>query len=284
MQQEQTSHPNYTLPIEVVRLTEESWLFTRAMKGVLADIPQARIRSLQQVVDISCGPGDWALEVAFTHPDMEVTGIDFNNSIINYARARARAQEQKNVFFEQMNWTQSFDISNDSLDFVNGRVLLLFLPRLQWPQFLRDIWRVLRPGGIVRLIDFDIVMSSSEAFETMQAWTIQALRLQGFGFGPTGRTFGLSTILPSALRQAGFQDVHYSSYGIDFSTGMDDWGVVYRNVEIACTSLMPLIVKHDLASEQKVNEVYRQLLVDMVSDDFHGMWPFYSIYASKPLQ
>ncbi len=269
-------------PIEIVRLTEESWLFTKAMKGVFAEMSDSQIDTFEQVLDIASGPGDWALEVAFKHPHLEVVGTDFNENMVNYAKARGRAQRLKNVFFQAMSWTEGFDFPDNTFDFINGRLLVLLLPQKYWAAVIQDAFRILRPGGILRLIDTDTILTSSWAVDTIHHWTLQVFQRNGFGFSPTGRTLGMSPILPYLVRNAGFVDVRSERYSIDFSTGTDNWGILYRNIEMACTSLMPQIVAMKIASQEYFDEVFRQVHIDMMSNDFYGIWPFFSLIGVKP--
>lgn len=269
-------------PIEIVRLTEESWLFTKAIGSLFSEMLKDQIAKFERVLDIACGPGDWALEVAFNYPHLEVVGTDFNENMVNYAKARGRAQRLKNVFFQAMSWTESFDLPDDTFDFINGRLLVLLLPRTLWPTVIQDAFRILRPGGILRLIDADTILTSSWAVDTIHHWTLQVLQRTGFGFSPTGRTLGMSPVLPHLVRKAGFVQVHSQPYSIDFSSGTDNWGILYRNIEMACTSLMPQIVAMKIATQEEFDKVFRKVHIDMMSDDFYGLWPFFSLTGVKP--
>jgi SAM-dependent methyltransferase len=59
-----------------------------------------------RVLDLACGPGGWALEVAYNLPEVEVVGVDVSLSIVQYASIRAQTQQRRNASFEQMDITR----------------------------------------------------------------------------------------------------------------------------------------------------------------------------------
>src|SRR5690348_7997812 len=83
---------------EMARLMNEHRIVTLGMSGLF---PEELDRSnILHVLDLGCGPGSWALDVAFEYPDMDVIGIDASRSMVAYARAQRQAQRLKNVRFK----------------------------------------------------------------------------------------------------------------------------------------------------------------------------------------
>src|SRR5579875_840647 len=65
---------------EMTRLLQQDQLLTKGIGGLLpAQIDPAQIHD---VLDIGCGPGGWVRDVAFTYPEMEVTGFDLAPRIV----------------------------------------------------------------------------------------------------------------------------------------------------------------------------------------------------------
>src|SRR5437588_5676239 len=85
---------------EMARLTDQDRLLTKGMGGLFPE--RSDLSSIQRILDIGCGPGGWTLDVAYTYPDKEVVGIDISQTMINYARARARVQGLDNASFRVM--------------------------------------------------------------------------------------------------------------------------------------------------------------------------------------
>src|SRR6266545_1209784 len=91
-------------PAETARLIEQSKLFTSAMGGLFPD--ELDLSGVGRVLDLGCGPGQWANDVAFEYPEWEVVGVDINATMIGYAHAFARSQGRPNISFEMMDITR----------------------------------------------------------------------------------------------------------------------------------------------------------------------------------
>src|SRR5581483_8063734 len=137
--------------LEMARLINQDRMMTQAMGGPLAGI--ADPASLQNVLDLGCGPGGWALDVAFACPDANVEGVDSSRMLVDYANARARTQQLFNASFGLMDITQALEFPDASFDVVNARFLMAALKREAWSPLLKECTRVLRPGGLLRLTE-----------------------------------------------------------------------------------------------------------------------------------
>jgi 2-polyprenyl-3-methyl-5-hydroxy-6-metoxy-1,4-benzoquinol methylase len=77
--------------------TQTAWLFnqgdivTRAMGGVFAE-RAGDLAGIRHILDLGCGSGTWAMDVAQHYPDVEVTGVDINASLIPYVRAHSEVR------------------------------------------------------------------------------------------------------------------------------------------------------------------------------------------------
>src|SRR5690242_10696368 len=104
---------------EMARLINWDRMTTSTMGGPLAEQPDPTC--FHTVLDIACGPGGWCLDLAHAYPDVEVAGIDISQTMISYARARARSQGLGNASFEVMDATQPLAFSDQSFDLINAR-------------------------------------------------------------------------------------------------------------------------------------------------------------------
>src|SRR5689334_19632063 len=71
---------------EMSRLQTQDKMLTKAMGGLLTEIPD--LSGYRRVLDLACGPGDWALDLAYAHPHLEVIGGDISHRMVEYANAR----------------------------------------------------------------------------------------------------------------------------------------------------------------------------------------------------
>ncbi|HLZ64458.1 MAG TPA: class I SAM-dependent methyltransferase, partial [Ktedonosporobacter sp.] len=130
---------------EMARLLAQDRLLTQGMGGLLAERPN--LVSIQSVLDLACGPGGWALDLAREYPQIEVYGVDISQRMIAYAQALAQSQGRRNAHFFIMDVTQPLDFPDASFDLINVRFMLGFLRASRWPDLFQECQRLLRPGG-----------------------------------------------------------------------------------------------------------------------------------------
>src|SRR5438067_4375320 len=116
----------------MVRLIQQDAHYTKAMGGLLPE--QSNLSTLHSVLDVGCGLGGWAFELAQKYPDIEVIGIDSNAHMINYANGQARAGGLNNAQFEVANALGPLDFPAGSFDLVNARFISGFMPVTAWPK------------------------------------------------------------------------------------------------------------------------------------------------------
>jgi ubiquinone/menaquinone biosynthesis C-methylase UbiE len=267
--------------VEMARLINQERVITTAMGGPLSGVPELPPQA--QVLDLGCGPGGWALDVAFARPDAEVAGVDISKTMIGYANARARSQVLRNVSFGVMDIRQPLDFSNETFDLVNARFLVVALKRENWEPFLAECSRVLKPGGIVRFTEpVDFGITNSVICERLMALLAQALWKSGYGFSVDGRTYAMTTTLPGLFRAAGYRQVHAQAHVIEFSAGQPAWQEVYDDYQAAARDAPALFVKAGLATEEEMVQLSQQFLLEMRSPDFRAMWHLVTVLGTRP--
>ena len=147
---------------EMARVMDQDHLFTKAMGGLFSE--RSSLAGIRRILDIGCGPGGWALDIALTYPEIEVVGIDISEQAIDYARTQARVRGLENVTFLTMDATKPLDFPATSFDLVNARTIG-FLPTGVWPNLMRECMRMLRSGGVIRLTESEWSFSTSPALE-----------------------------------------------------------------------------------------------------------------------
>lgn len=265
---------------EMARLLSLDHLATRGMGGPLAGLPDLPTHA--QILDIACGPGSWVLDVAFAYPDSEVAGIDISQIMIRYAQASASSQGRTNASFGLMDMTKPLDFSDDAFDLVNARFLTAVLLREAWPHVLKEFLRITRPGGILRLTEFDLFgYTTSPAYEQLMTVISLAMHRAGYGFSPDGKTTGMSPVLGRLLENAGCQQIHYQAHVINFSAGTEAWIDFYDNIAVGSQLLRPFLVKMGTITDEELHALYAQVLAEMQVDDFCGAWYFVSAWGRK---
>lgn len=266
---------------ETARLLNQDRLITRHMGGIFP--AKLDLSNVQDVLDIGCGPGGWVLDVAFAYPGMNVVGVDISQTTIKYARALAKVQLLDNASFKVMDATKPLAFPDNSFDFINARFIFAFMPASAWPELLQECMRLTRPGGIIRLTEFDVYgVTSSPACEKFTTWGSRAFKLAGQSFSPDGRGVGLTPMLGRFLRNVGCINIDRAAHVIDFSAGTEEHETMRQNSMMVFKLMQPFLLKTRVATQEEVDQVYEQMLVEMLSEDFCGAWFYLSAWGQKP--
>lgn len=268
-------------PAEMARLIQLDRFMTKGMGGPLAGVND--FSSIHNVLDMACGPGGWVLDVAFEHPEIEVAGVDISKIMIDYANARARSQNLTNASFGIMDVTKPLDFPDGSFDLVNARFLFSTLSQEQWPPFIAECTRLLRPGGTLRLTELiDGGATNSPAKEDLHALFCEALWRTGYGYSVNGRSIGVTIMLPRLLRIAGYQNIRHLMHALEVSTGTEAYSDFYRNSEIIYLLAKPYFLGTGVTTEGEFTRLYEQMLIELLSDDFCGMWHYVTALGTRP--
>ncbi|HEY6539516.1 MAG TPA: class I SAM-dependent methyltransferase [Ktedonobacteraceae bacterium] len=254
---------------EMARLLRQDRLVTEGMGGLFPE--QSDLSGIQRILDVACGPGGWALEVAFKYPPIEVVGIDISRAMIGYAQAQVQVQGLENASFQVMDIQQPLNFPDDSFDLVNAR-FINFLPAAAWPRLMREFGRITRSGGIIRLTESEWwYFTNSSALESLNAMIIGALKRQGESFSQSGRFTGVLPMLGRFLLDAGCVNVNYRPHVIDYSYGTEAHEGFRHDAAIVFKLFQPFIVKMGVATQEEVNQLYEQMQLEMMKDDFRGL-------------
>jgi ubiquinone/menaquinone biosynthesis C-methylase UbiE len=162
------------------------------------------------LLDCGCGPGSITIGLAQIVAPGQVTGIDIGEQDIERARASAQERGVSNIHFERAN-VYSLPFPDNSFDAVFSNALLEHLA--EPPDALREMWRVVKPGGLaaIRAADRDGYLSSHNE-PILKRYGEISNRLRA-----TNATAHIGKHLRRLLRQAGFVRVEatasYDSYG-----------------------------------------------------------------------
>jgi ubiquinone/menaquinone biosynthesis C-methylase UbiE len=262
---------------EMIRLMIQDSTVTAGMGGPLSEQPDPA--SLHRVLDVGCGPGGWLLEAARMYPHMELVGIDISWRMIEYARAEAQAQKLTDgVEFRVMDALRPLDFPDDSFDLVNLRMASSFLLVKDWPRLLRELLRVTRPGGIVRVTDSEWPHTTSPACNRIFQMIRCALYRSGHHLTEHA---GITHELDRFLSESGCQQVQTKDYLQEFIAGTVGAQNFYENAMYGFQTLLPFMQKMGCATED-YDALYPQALIELQQPDFRATWPLLTAWGTKP--
>ena len=265
---------------EMARLIEQDSLFNKNMGGLFPS--GLDLSTVRTVLDVACGPGGWALEVAFAHQDMSVVGIDISKGMINYALIRASTQQRDNAQFLVMDATQPLEFEQASFDFVNTRLVEGFLKAEQWSEFMKEITRVCRREGYIRMTETINVETNSSAFACILDLFQEAWRRDGRPINVESKQGGAGERLPQLLTEAGCRVLGTKKYLLDWSWDNQGNYSLYRNFLIGFTLMKPFAVqKTKVINEAEYDKLLQQIETDMYQSDFKGVWNYQSAWGQK---
>lgn len=123
----------------------------RAVKQRLVEL--ADLRPGQRALDVGCGTGTLALMLAEAQPEAEIVGLDGDPRALAIARGKP-CPGGKVSFDEGMSFALPYP--DASFDRATSSLMLHHLTTANRERTLREIARVLRPGGGLAVLDFGV--------------------------------------------------------------------------------------------------------------------------------
>lgn len=151
---------------EIGRRDFQHHLLRQALRGAYA----APIGDPSAILDVGCGTGRWALELAERFPQARVAGVDR----VPPAALATPGARPANLAFVAADVVEGLPFADAAFDFVHMRLVLGALPTARWPGIARELVRVTRLGGWVELVEGDLSRGGGPAQETLNDWIMRA--------------------------------------------------------------------------------------------------------------
>jgi ubiquinone/menaquinone biosynthesis C-methylase UbiE len=161
-------------------------------------IERAQIKPGDRVLDVGCGTGDLTLAAkTAAGPAGEVYGTDASPKMIDLARRKA-ARSGVDVTF-QIDLIEKISFPDNHFDVVLSSLMMHHLPDDLKHNGLAEMYRVLKPGGQVLIVDMESSLTGS-VFQRLSDFMIQ---LHG---GHTAMQNNVKKLIPF-METAGFKNV-----------------------------------------------------------------------------
>jgi ubiquinone/menaquinone biosynthesis C-methylase UbiE len=152
-------------------------------------LAQAELTGNQRVLEIGCGTGNLTIRAKRAHPDIEVIGSDPDPLAL--ARAQRKLHGLSGIRFERA-YAQQLPYRDAEFDRVLSSAMLHHLPDDGKVAAAAEIFRVLRPGGRLHLVD---IAGEMTAHDGLMARLMLHNRHAVANLGDS---------IPRLLREAGF--------------------------------------------------------------------------------
>jgi ubiquinone/menaquinone biosynthesis C-methylase UbiE len=147
-----------------------------AVTQALGGLALAPIHEPEAVLDVACGTGLWARDMARRYPAAQVVGFDTNGAQIEQAVEegtwRGDDRMPGNCHLERGDALASWSYPDAAFDYTHARFFSPFLPVAQLPDFIAEMLRVTRPGGWIELVE----TMQFDAHEPARAFLLRCLR------------------------------------------------------------------------------------------------------------
>jgi ubiquinone/menaquinone biosynthesis C-methylase UbiE len=160
-------------------------------------IRQAEIADDHRVLEIGCGTGNLTVRVKRAHPMIEVVGCDPDPLALR--RAERKASRLSGIRFER-GYAQRLPYANGEFDRVLSSMMLHHLDGDQKAAAAAEVFRVLRPGGRLHVVDMGGRMTAHDGLSARL--TLRSPLAAG----------NLGDAIPRTLRSAGFDCVEVDTH------------------------------------------------------------------------
>lgn len=265
--------------VELNRLMSQERLLNEAFGELFpANIAITRVHD---ILDVACGPGGWVLDMAFTHPKINVTGIDISQKVTDYARTHSFTTGMDNASFQVMDAMKPLNFPDNSFDLINARLLLGFMLPSAWPDLLQECQRILRPGGFICLTECETGQTNSPAFEKLTRMAAQAMFRAGQSFSPDGYHVGLLPMLGKLVQDAGYQNIFTKAHAVDFSVGTVRYEGFFQDMVALFHLIQPFLLKWEVTTPEEVAELYQRMQIELMLADFRTLWFYLTVCGQK---
>lgn len=115
-------------------------------------LDQATLRPLSRVLDIGCGTGSFCILVKRLYPDSEIVGLDPDAKALARARRKSK-QTGVDIQFDQ-GFSESLPYGDATFDYLFSSMMFHHLQLKDKEKTMREVRRVLKPGGLFAMVDF----------------------------------------------------------------------------------------------------------------------------------
>lgn len=258
-------------------------LFLREMQGKL--LPEKiGLSNVEAVMDFICGPGSWCVDFSKRYPEKWVCGVDINRTIIEHAQENASQAGPGNLEFLVVDRRRPLPFKEKTFDLIHLQNGTSFFTVEQWPGVMAEITRVLKPGGWLNLVDFEMGPTSQPAIDRVLTFLGQIMARLHRSNEPGGRApFTGSTLGPHRMSQWLFTNVGYRLYPVDLGGWNNPVGRAYLAWSVVRPEMIFYLAERTgIGSREMLQPLLREVQRELRQIDFCGFGMLLSSFGRKP--
>lgn len=275
MNQENTYFIDPANEAELTRLIAQDAIYNKKMDLV----PQSFVpKRGAKILDLACGPGQWALAVGDLHPQVQVVGIDISKRMIAWAKTQVK--DPKQVNFLEGNILNNLLFPDQFFDFINARFLFGLMTHDSWVPLVQECFRITKPGGIIRMTETSGMSSPGTKVHRMNMLVFTALWRAQKTFSPL--EFGVAPLLGLFLEQGRYHVLEEKVHLLNFSYGTPLHKPLMEESTAYLQLIKPFLRKH-LPKEDTIDldAVVEETCQAMHDPDFRVHTHFTSVTGKK---
>jgi trans-aconitate methyltransferase len=233
--------------------------------------PVVTLERVEKVLDIGCGKGEWARRLAREHPHIHVIGVDTSLRLIQEAGQLAMAEGLNSASFYQFGTAQALNFPSETFDIVHVHSLASFISTAMWSRILEEMIRLLKIGGWLNVVDFELGSTSSMAYNRLAVIGMAGVRALGGSIAPASPTQGVAARLYGFLVDAGMLDVAYTVHAVDFGVNSrPDTRAFLDDFVADMISFKPFILQLQLLDNATFDALLTQAREELYAPDSCG--------------
>ncbi|OBT57341.1 hypothetical protein VE04_02528 [Pseudogymnoascus sp. 24MN13] len=213
-QQHSVENSIYLSPIdedEIERLTRQHRLLSIVFDERLVFPP---VNNPRRILDCGHGSASWAVDVAEQYPRCEVYGVDISSHM-------QPDEIPVNLHLQVDDLNRRFTFARNSFDIVHSQLVAGGINAARWTTYLRDLFRVTRPGGWCQMVEVYYQVQSYNGTLTdehgLRQWSTRMFQsMEGL------KDLRMPLHLANAMRTAGFVDIDHRMIPLPTCAWSDD--------------------------------------------------------------
>ena len=239
---------------------------------------QLDLRMVGLVLDLACGPGFWVHDVAARYPHLlEVVGLDHDEEMVQCAMRLTPHTLNRRAQFMKDDMLDSI-LGRRCVDLVHLRFLASAVSPLTWPEFIKEVTYLCRPGGFVVWTEAQVETNSAACTE------LYTLLQRALGNPALSVPVDITPMMDVMLGDTLCQHIERSTVQLDLSAGTPLHASLLLHMVEIVSILQPFFLAKQVGSVEAVDRVCRELMIALYDNDaFTCRISFVTVMGRVPL-